>query len=125
MFAGCSIRFSLLPVEEQQRLWEAGGAAPAAAEPSFKPLHSVQLLSRHWRIWGRLEAGTRRVTDNVDGRGVIGAYPILTPGVGTHAALNECRLDVIKGCLWGLKICLASLFLACLSAPEAAFVHCS
>ena len=65
-----SVRFELLPEEEQRAHW------PATAGP-FRPLASVQLRARHWVI--RNDAGA--VTDEVRGEAVIGQYPILEPGV--------------------------------------------
>ncbi len=67
-----SIRFTLLPVEEQLRL-----------SPQAQPLTSAQLLSRHWVILD--ERG--QCTDTVEGEAVIGKYPHLTQGL--HASL--CR----------------------------------
>lgn len=63
----CSVRYYLLPLEEQERLADA---------PSFRPKLSVQLESRHWVM--RDSRG--QIYDRVDGAGVIGLHPILTPG---------------------------------------------
>ena len=60
-----SIRFTLLPPEEQLRL-----------SPAARPLASAQLLSRHWVILD--ERG--QCTDTVEGEAVIGKYPHLTQG---------------------------------------------
>ena len=57
-----SISFSLLSLQEQQ-------------EVGFAPLHSCQLVSRHWVI---TDASGR--SDEVRGAGVIGEHPLLLPG---------------------------------------------
>ena len=57
-----SISFTLMSLDEQQ----AAGVAP---------LHSCQLVSRHWII---TDAAGR--TDEVRGAGVIGEHPLLLPG---------------------------------------------
>lgn len=59
----CSVRFYLLREEEQTRIY---GRAK----------HSVQLRDRHWI----LRNGAGGVHNTVTGPGVIGEYPILTPG---------------------------------------------
>ena len=63
-----SIRFTLLPAEEQLRLF-----------PRLQPLASVQLLSRHWVILD----GSGQCVDTVEGEAVIGKYPHLTQGAPT------------------------------------------
>ena len=60
-----SIRFTLLPEEEQLRL-----------APSARPTASAQLLSRHWVILD--ESGA--CTNTIEGEAVIGKYPHLTHG---------------------------------------------
>ena len=60
-----SIRFTLLPEEEQRRL-----------APSANPIVSAQLLSRHWVILD--ESGA--CTNTIEGEAVIGKYPHLTHG---------------------------------------------
>lgn len=60
-----SIRFTLLPEEEQLRL-----------APSARPLASAQLLSRHWVILDEQGA----CTNTIEGEAVIGKYPHLTHG---------------------------------------------
>lgn len=60
-----SIRFTLLPEEEQ-----------LAACPGARPVTSAQLLSRHWVILD--ERGL--CTDTVEGEAVVGKYPHLTQG---------------------------------------------
>uniref|UniRef100_A0A7S0RC94 ApaG domain-containing protein n=1 Tax=Pyramimonas obovata TaxID=1411642 RepID=A0A7S0RC94_9CHLO len=64
MFFSYSIRFSLLPVDEQR-----------AADESAEPLTSTQLLARHWVI-----TDGDNSTDEVRGEAVVGEYPLLTPG---------------------------------------------
>jgi len=59
-----SIRISLLSTAEQKALGEK------------KPLKSVQLRARHWRM--RNAAGA--VLDEIRGDGVIGQFPILKAG---------------------------------------------
>lgn len=66
----CSVRFYLLREEEQMRIY---GRAK----------HSVQLRDRHWI----LRNGAGGVHNTVTGAGVIGEYPILTPGT-TAACLS-------------------------------------
>lgn len=66
-----SIRFSLLPEEEQAAALSGSSAGPAGA-----PLPSAQLRSRYWRI--RDAAG--RVVNEVRGEAVVGHYPLLRPG---------------------------------------------
>ncbi|CAK0782349.1 hypothetical protein CVIRNUC_005643 [Coccomyxa viridis] len=58
-----SIRFTLLPEEEQLRL-----------APSARPTASAQLLSRHWVILDERGA----CTNTIEGEAVIGKYPHLT-----------------------------------------------
>ena len=60
-----SIRFTLLPEEEQLRL-----------PPSARPTASAQLLSRHWVILDERGA----CTNTIEGEAVIGKYPHLTHG---------------------------------------------
>lgn len=68
----CRVAFSLLPVAEQSAVW------PATAGP-FRPLTCVQLKSRHWIIRTKQD----QETEEVQGDGVVGEFPILTPG--SHA----------------------------------------
>ena len=75
-----SVRFKLLPEEEQRAHW------PATVGP-FRPLASVQLRARHWVI--RNAAGA--VTDEVRGEGVIGQYPILQPGALQPGFTKPCQ----------------------------------
>ena len=72
-----SIRFTLLPPEEQLRLF-----------PRAQPLASAQLLSRHWVILD--ERG--QCTDTVEGEAVIGKYPHLTQGASAllFSAFSLC-----------------------------------
>ena len=60
-----SIRFTLLPEEEQLRL-----------APRARPTASAQLLSRHWVILDEMGA----CTNTIEGEAVIGKYPHLTHG---------------------------------------------
>ena len=60
-----SIRFTLLPEEEQLRL-----------APSARPTASAQLLSRHWVILDEMGA----CTNTIEGEAVVGKYPHLTHG---------------------------------------------
>ena len=79
--AAFSVRFALLPEEEQRASW------PATAGP-FRALASVQLRARHWVM--REAAGD--VTDEVRGEAVVGEYPILTPGApGARAPCAALR----------------------------------
>lgn len=66
-----SVRFALLPLEEQAAL--AGSLAGPAG--GF-PLESVQLRSRYWAI--RDASGA--VCNEVRGEAVVGHYPLLRPG---------------------------------------------
>ncbi|KAL4458786.1 hypothetical protein ABPG75_013651 [Micractinium tetrahymenae] len=75
-FFAYSIRFSLLPEEEQAAL-RGTLAGPAGGAP----LESVQLRSRYWRI--RDAAG--QVVNEVRGEAVVGHYPLLRPGEGEFA----------------------------------------
>jgi hypothetical protein len=79
---GYSIRFSLLSVEEQERLHRESGAPMS----SFQPLTQVQLLDRRWMI----EDGQQGVVDEVSGRGVIGLYPILQAGGQEFEYQSRC-----------------------------------
>jgi uncharacterized protein affecting Mg2+/Co2+ transport len=65
-----SIRFDLLPEEEQAAL------QGSLAGPRNGPLASVQLRSRHWLI--RNAAGA--VESEVRGEAVVGHYPLLRAG---------------------------------------------
>lgn len=70
-FFAYSIRFSLLPEEEQAAL-RGSLAGPGGGVP----LASAQLRSRYWRV--RDAAG--RVANEVRGEAVVGQYPLLRPG---------------------------------------------
>ena len=77
-----SIRFTLLPEEEQLRL-----------APSARPIASAQLLSRHWLILDELDA----CTNTIEGEAVVGKYPHLTHGESPplsvrfrHLCLTQC-----------------------------------
>jgi len=73
-----SIRFSLLSESDQLAHW------PATAGP-FRRMTSVQLQTRHWII--RDQNGLP--VDEVQGDGVIGKFPILTPG-GPEFIYQSC-----------------------------------
>mmetsp|Transcript_7207 Transcript_7207/g.15734 ORF Transcript_7207/g.15734 Transcript_7207/m.15734 type:complete len:446 (+) Transcript_7207:122-1459(+) len=64
-----SIRFSLLPHDEQRQHW------PATAGPP-RVLDSCQLMTRHWII--RNAEGEE--IDEVRGEAVVGKFPLLRPG---------------------------------------------
>lgn len=69
LFPPCSVRFDLLPEEEQAARW-------AATAGPFRPLASVQLRSRHWLIRDARGA----VESEVRGEAVVGHYPLLRAG---------------------------------------------
>ncbi len=57
--------------------------------------HAVQLLTRHWRITdGRGEVST------VEGEGVVGELPLLTPGQ-SHDYVSGCPLTTPTGSMEG------------------------
>ena len=56
---------------------------------------TVQLLTRHWRI-----TDSRGVVNLVDGEGVVGETPILTPGT-THDYVSGCELTTRTGSMEG------------------------
>lgn len=80
-FFAYSIRFALLPVEEQAAHW------PATAGP-FRPLASAQLRARHWVIRGPEGA----VESEVRGDGVVGNFPLLWPGTCVPARMGLALL---------------------------------
>lgn len=83
----CSVRFSLLPKQEQAAAWQAHGKPLH----QFRPLDRVQLLSRHWKIWGPPFAeGKRALMQEVNGEGVIGDYPVLEAGTPSSVAACSC-----------------------------------
>ena len=60
----------------------------AYGQDAFHPLQRVQLMARHWYIYGPapFPGGERVLIDEVAGEGVIGEYPILEAGV--HKCLH-------------------------------------
>lgn len=70
-FFAYSVRFGLLPEEEQAAL-----AGSLAGPRGGTPLDSVQLRSRHWLIKDARGA----VESEVRGEAVVGHYPLLKPG---------------------------------------------
>lgn len=73
-----SVRYYLLPVEQQEQSW------PASSGP-FRPRIQVQLVSRCWNILDR----SGEVVDVVAGPGVIGQHPVLTAG-GPEFCYESC-----------------------------------
>lgn len=66
-----SVRFALLPEEEQQAL-----LGSLAGPHGGAPLDCVQLRSRHWIV----RDGRGAVEGEVRGEAVVGHYPLLRPG---------------------------------------------
>ena len=58
-------------------------------------LHTVQLLSRHWRI-----IDGRGAVNLVDGDGVVGEQPVLHPGQ-SHDYVSGCPLTTPTGSMEG------------------------
>ena len=56
---------------------------------------TVQLLTRHWRI-----TDSRGIVNLVDGEGVVGETPVLTPGA-THDYVSGCELFTNMGSMEG------------------------
>jgi len=57
--------------------------------------HTVQLLSRHWRI-----TDGRGVVNVVEGEGVVGEQPVLKPGQ-SHDYVSGCPLTTAHGSMEG------------------------
>lgn len=57
--------------------------------------HQVQLISRHWRI-----SDSRGMINLVDGDGVVGEQPVLTPGQ-SHDYVSGCPLSTPQGSMEG------------------------
>jgi ApaG protein len=57
--------------------------------------HTVQLLSRHWRI-----TDGRGIVSVVDGEGVVGEQPVLRPGQ-SHDYVSGCPLTTPTGSMEG------------------------
>jgi len=57
--------------------------------------HTVQLLTRHWRI-----VDGRGAVNHVDGPGVVGEQPVLKPGA-SHDYVSGCPLTTPTGSMEG------------------------
>lgn len=57
--------------------------------------HTVQLLTRHWRI-----TDARGMVNFVDGDGVVGEQPLLAPGQ-SHDYVSGCPLNTPQGTMEG------------------------
>lgn len=57
--------------------------------------HTVQLLTRHWRI-----TDGRGMVNFVDGDGVVGEQPVLRPG-DSHDYVSGCPLSTAQGSMEG------------------------
>lgn len=57
--------------------------------------HTIQLLTRHWRI-----TDGRGAVNLVDGEGVVGEKPVLRPGE-THDYVSGCPLSTPQGSMEG------------------------
>ena len=57
--------------------------------------HTVQLLTRHWRI-----VDGRGAVNHVDGPGVVGEQPVLKPG-DSHDYVSGCPLSTPTGSMEG------------------------
>ncbi|WP_374527364.1 Co2+/Mg2+ efflux protein ApaG [Novosphingobium sp.] len=60
--------------------------------------HSVQLLTRHWRI-----TDGRGMVNLVEGEGVVGEQPILAPGQ-SHDYVSGCPLTTPHGSMEGYYV---------------------
>lgn len=85
----CSVEFSLLAPDEQKQNWSQNDG------PYVRPIASVQLQTRHWIM--RDENG--EVTSEVRGEGVIGEFPILTPGrltnISSDSHYRMCTVEFV------------------------------
>lgn len=91
-FFAYSIRFSLLPEQEQQRLM-----GTLAGPRDGVPLPSVQLRSRHWVI--RDASGA--VESEVRGEAVVGMYPLLIAGEPRFAYQSCTHQKAASGSMEG------------------------
>ena len=57
--------------------------------------HTVQLLSRHWRI-----TDGRGAVNIVEGEGIVGEQPVLKPGT-SHDYVSGCPLTTSQGSMEG------------------------